>query len=197
MRGPWASPAFWAFALATSFYGLVVAGTSLFNESILAERGFSKEIFLNVTVIGIPVGLAANLLGGWAATRLPLRYLLAAAVALFAVALAWFPIIRSEEAVYGYAVALAAAGGVITVCFFSVWRQAFGVGHLGRIQGAAQLLTVIFSAGGPWLFGAVKTRFGAYAPLFPVFAGFAAVLAVFTWFAPMPTGATAVEKERA
>src|ERR1700724_3443616 len=27
------SPAFWTFSLATSFYGLVVAGTSLFNES--------------------------------------------------------------------------------------------------------------------------------------------------------------------
>jgi nitrate/nitrite transporter NarK len=76
------SPAFWAFALGTSFYGLVVAGTSLFNESLLAERGFSKEIFLTVTVVGIPVGLAANLLGGWLATRLPLGKLFAGALVL-------------------------------------------------------------------------------------------------------------------
>src|SRR5262249_27432730 len=32
------SPTFWVFALATSFYGMVAAGTSLFNEKLLAER---------------------------------------------------------------------------------------------------------------------------------------------------------------
>src|SRR5947209_103762 len=51
------SGTFWAFAVGTSFYGMVAAGTSLFNESILAERGFGKDIFLNVTLVGIPVGL--------------------------------------------------------------------------------------------------------------------------------------------
>ena len=45
------------------------AGMSLFNQSILAERGFDQDVFLNVTIIGIPVGLAANLLAGWLATR--------------------------------------------------------------------------------------------------------------------------------
>ena len=35
-----ASPAFWVFALASSAYGLVASGIGLFNESILAERGF-------------------------------------------------------------------------------------------------------------------------------------------------------------
>ena len=35
-----ATPAFWMFGIATSFYGLVSSGTSLFNQSLLAERGF-------------------------------------------------------------------------------------------------------------------------------------------------------------
>lgn len=176
------SPAFWAFALGTSFYGLVTSGTSLFNESILAERGFSKETFLNVTIVGIPVGLAANLLGGWLATKLPLGKLFAGALLLLAVTLGAFPLVTAEWQVYAYASALAAAGGVITVCFFTVWRRLYGPAALGRIQGAAQLLTVLFSAVGPLLFAAATTRLGAYAPLFPAFAVSAAVLGGFAWF---------------
>jgi MFS family permease len=175
------SPAFWAFALGTSFYGLVASGTSLFNESILAERGFAKEVFLNVTIVGIPVGLVANLLGGWLATKLPLGKLFAGSLLLLAGTLAVFPVITAEWQVYAYASALAAAGGVITVCFFTVWRRVYGPAALGRIQGAAQLLTVLFSAVGPLLLGVAKTSLGQYAPLFPAFALSAAVLAGFAW----------------
>ncbi len=197
LRQALASPTFWAFALATSFYGMVASGTSLFNESILEERGFNKEIFLNVAYVGIPVGLAANLACGWAATRVALRYLLGGAMAFFAAALAWFPRIQTEEAVYFYAVAVAAAGGAIMVAFFTVWRRAFGVAHLGRIQGAAQLLTVIFSGAGQQLFPTVKARLGEYAAIFPALAAVAVALAIFTWFAPMPAGATAAERNTA
>lgn len=175
------SGAFWAFALGTSFYGLVASGTSLFNESILAERGFDKAVFLNVTIVGIPVGLIANLVGGWLATRMPLGRLFAAALAGFGATLATFPRIEQEWQVYLYACALAACGGVITVCFFSVWRKLYGPGSLGRIQGAAQLLTVVFSAFGQLLFPAVKSRAGEYAPLFSVCAVVAIVLALFAY----------------
>src|SRR5262245_35107520 len=40
-----ASPAFWVFALASSLYGLVASGIGLFNESVLAERGFAPEVY--------------------------------------------------------------------------------------------------------------------------------------------------------
>jgi cyanate permease len=181
------SPTFWVFALATSFYGMVVAGTSLFNEKILAERGFEKEVFLNVVIVAIPAGLAANLLGGWVATRWSLGYLLAVALVILAAALAWFPRITREEEAYAYAVALAAAGGVITVTFFTVWRKAFGTTHLGRIQGAAQFLTVVFSALGPQLFGSAHTRLGSFTPLFPYLAGTAGLMAIAAAFVRRPS----------
>jgi MFS family permease len=180
------SPAFCTFTLATSFYGLVVAGTSLYNESILNERGFDKSVFVNVTIVGIPVGLAANLLGGLLATRWPLGRLMALATGLFAAALASFPFVNSEPQVYAYATALAAAGGVITVCFFSVYRRAFGPARLGSIQGVAQLVTVLASAAGPLIFASTQARAGSYTPLFPVFAAVALGLALCTWFAGLP-----------
>jgi MFS family permease len=180
------SPAFWTFSLATSFYGMVVAGTSLFNESILAERGFNKAVFVNVTQLGIPIGLAANLLVGWLATRWPLGRLMALATGLFGTALVTFPLVRTETQVYTYAAALAAAGGAITVCFFMVYRQAFGPARLGSIQGIAQMLTVLFSAAGPQVFASTQARLGSYAPLFTVCAAVAFGLAVLTWVVGMP-----------
>ena len=47
------------------------------------------------------------------------------------------------------AVAMGIAGGFVTVVFFSFWGRAYGQLHLGRIQGAAQAMTVLASAVGP------------------------------------------------
>ena len=175
------SGAFWAFAIGTSFYGLVASGTSLFQESILAERHFDKEIFLNLTLVGIPVGLVSNLLGGWLSTKVPNGRLFAAALTLLAITLATFPLIEHEWQVYLYGCGMAAAGGVITVCFFGIWRKLYGTGSLGRIQGAAQLLTVLFSALGQAIFPIMKARAGEYAPLFPICAVVSLALAAFAY----------------
>jgi MFS family permease len=180
------SPAFWTFSLAISFFGMVSSGTALFNESILAERGFPKMVFLTVTLLGIPIGLASNLLGGWLATRWPLPRLLAVAMSGLALALLAFPHVATEMQVYLYAAVLAAAGGLITVCFFTVWRRGFGPAHLGQIQGAAQMLTVLFSALGPQLFASAQARLGSYLPLFYPLAGVSLALGLASWFAALP-----------
>jgi MFS family permease len=180
------SPAFWTFSLAISFFGMVSSGTALFNQSILAERGFDKIVFLNVTLLGIPIGLASNLLGGWLATRCPLPRLLGVAMAGLALALAAFPHVETEVQIYLYAAVLAAAGGFITVCFFAVWRRGFGPAHLGKIQGAAQMITVVFSAVGPQLFASAQARLGSYLPLFYPLAGVSLALGLAAWLAPLP-----------
>ncbi len=183
------TPAFWTFAVAVSFYGMVAAGTSLFNESILQTLfpDDTKRIFVNVTRLAIPVGLVSNLLGGWLLMRWSMSRMLAGAMIALAVALAVFPSLAAEWQVYLYAAVLAAAGGIITVCFFAVWRAGFGPAHLGKIQGAAQMLTVLFSALGPPLFGSAKARLGSYLPLFPYLAAAALALALTTWLAGLPT----------
>lgn len=193
LGGALLTSAFWVFGLATSFYGLVAAGMSLFNQSLLAERGFGRDVFLTVTTVSPLIGLAANLATGWLATRVRLGVLLAAALVVQAAALAAFPAVATLPQVYGYAVAMGVAGGMLTVVFFTVWRQAFGPAHLGQIQGAAQLLTVLASAAGPLVLAAGQRAYGSYAPvvqnLAAVAAGFAAVaLLVPVPAAEQPTG---------
>jgi MFS family permease len=180
------APGFWVFALATSFYGMVAAGMSLFNQSLLAERGFDRSVFLTITTVSPLVGLAANLAAGWLATRIRLGMLLAGSLLIQAAALGCFPFVSTLPEVYAYAVAMGAAGGVLTVVFFTIWRQAFGPAHLGQIQGAAQLLTVLASAAGPMVLAAGHRAAGSYAPVVHNLALVAAAFAAAAWLIPLP-----------
>lgn len=181
-----ATPAFWVFALATSFYGLVAAGLSLFNESLLRERGFEKSVFLSITVISPLIGLAANLVGGWLASRVPPGWLAGAALLLQGAALAAFPRVESLAGVYAYAATMGVAGGLLAVVFFSVWRQSFGAANLGAIQGAAQALTVIASAAGPLVLAVGQRAAGSYAPVVLRLAAVSAVFALAAFLVPLP-----------
>jgi hypothetical protein len=185
------TPAFWVFGLATSFYGLVTTGVSLFGQSLLDERGFDRGVFLTITALSPMVGLAANLVAGWLATRIRLGVLLAAGLLVQAAALAAFPEVRTLPQVYAYAVAMGVAGGVMTVVFFAVWRQVYGTAHLGKIQGAAQLLTVLASALGPVVLAGGKQVYGTYVPLILTLAGVSVAFAAAAFLVPMPA------KERA
>jgi MFS family permease len=182
-----AAPGFWVFALATSFYGLVAAGMSLFNQSLLAERGFDRSVFLTITTVTPLIGLGANLASGWLATKVRLGVLLTAALLLQAAALACFPYVTALAEVYAYAAAMGVAGGVLTVVFFTVWRQAFGPAHLGQIQGAAQLLTVLASAAGPLVLAAGHRAAGSYGPVVQQLAAAAAAFALAALLVPLPT----------
>src|SRR5262249_41065617 len=143
----------------------VAAGMSLFNQSLLAERGFDRGVFLTITTATPPIGMTANLLAGLLAIRIRLGVLLAIGLVIQSIALAAFPAVSTLPHVYTYAAPRASAGGVLTVVFFTVWRQAFGPTHLGQIQGAAQLLTVLASAAGPLVLAAGQRASGSYAPV--------------------------------
>lgn len=64
------------------------------------------------------------------------------------------------------AVAMGIAGGFVMVVFFSFWGRTFGHVHLGRIQGAAQVMTVVASALGPLALASCVEATGSYAMAF-------------------------------
>ena len=70
-----------------------------------------------------------------------------------------------------WACAMGLGGGFVMVLFFSVWPRAFGRRDLGRIQGAAQALTVLASAIGPLLLAWCVTWTGSYVAMFRLLAG--------------------------
>jgi MFS family permease len=93
-----------------------------------------------------------------------MQKLLALAMALYALGLAILPLVRTIPQLWLCAVFVGLSGGMITVLFFAVWSHAFGPLQLGRIQGAAQMLTVFASAAGPLLFARCFARFHSYTP---------------------------------
>jgi MFS family permease len=165
-----ATPAFWLFAIGTALYGLVASGIGLFNESILAERGFGPDVYYQTLVVTAMTALVGNFIGGWLAHRAPLARLLAAALAILAGGVAMLPHVSSLAHVMAWATAMGLGGGLVMVLFFSVWPRVFGRRHLGQIQGAAQALTVLASAIGPLLLAWSLAKTGSYGAIFNLLA---------------------------
>ena len=84
-------------------------------------------------------------------------------MAMLTAGLLALPHITAAWQVYGWAACMGIGGGFVTVLFFTVWPRVFGRRQLGRIQGAAQAMTVVASAVGPLLLAWCVERTGAYA----------------------------------
>jgi MFS family permease len=180
------SPAFWIFALSSATFGLVYSGIALFNESILKERGFDAPTYYMALVVSTMLGLVANFAGGWLASWWPIQRLMGVGMAILAAALLLLPHVTTRAHVVFYAATMGIAGGIVTVVFFSVWGQVFGRSHLGRIQGCAQMLTVLASAVGPLLLAQTLGRTGSYNAIFYGLAVVVVVLGIGSWIVALP-----------
>jgi MFS family permease len=181
-----ATPAFWVFALGAALYGLVASGIGLFNESILAERGFGPEVYYQTLVVTALTALAGNFGGGWLAERAPLGALLALSMFVLTGGLAALPFVTRYSHVMAWATAMGLGGGIVIVLFFSVWPRVYGRRHLGRIQGVAQAVTVLASALGPLLLALCVEWTGSYRAMFQILAGIIGVVGAAALVTPIP-----------
>jgi MFS family permease len=186
LRESLSTPAFWVFALSSSVYGLIASGIALFNEAILAERGFDASTYHRSLVIIALTALVGNFLGGWLTVKWSMNRLMALAMALLAGSLLALPYVRTQVHVAIYALVMGLAGGFVIVIFFSFWSRTFGRTHLGRIQGAAQVFTVLASAIGPLVLAKCVEQTGSYAAVFYVMACISAALGLGAWFVHLP-----------
>ena len=181
-----AMPSFWVFAIGTALYGLVASGIGLFNESILAERGFSPSTYYQTLAVTAMTALAGNFIGGWLAGRVQLGRLMAVSQLILAAGVFALPLVTTMTQVMLWAAAMGLGGGLVMVLFFSVWGRLFGRMHLGRIQGVAQALTVVASAIGPLLLAWCVEWTGSYTFMFQALAGVIAAAAVAALVVSLP-----------
>ena len=180
------TPSFWVFGIASAVYGLIASGIALFNESILAERHFDASTYHRSLVIVALTSLVGNFLGGWIASKWKMNRLLSLAMILLAGSLAALPHVSTQMHVAIYAAVMGLAGGFVIVIFFSFWSAAYGRKHLGKIQGAAQALTVVASALGPLILAETVSRTGSYASIFYLLTVVVMLLALLAWFVKGP-----------
>lgn len=182
---------FWVFAGATALFGLVSSGFGLFNESILAERGFDQKTFHDTLAVTTLFALLGQMLCGWLSLRKRLAQLLSVALLLYAGGLGALPLMTTLNQLWAFAAIFGVAAGFITVIFFAIWGRAFGRAHLGRIQGAAQMLTVFASAIGPLVFARSHAAVGSYGPLLYSLAPLLLLVAGIAWLTRLPGETTA------
>ncbi len=180
------TPTFWVFAGGTALYGLVSSGLGLFQQAVLAERGFDQKAYHSLLVATTLVSLVAQLAGGWLSTRIAIGQLTGGALLIYALALLWLPFITQAAELWSFAALMGVAGGVIVVVFFAVWSQAFGRTHLGRIQAAAQMVTVLASAVGPLLFAQCHALTNSYSPILLTLAPITFLFAAAAWRVRLP-----------
>jgi MFS family permease len=180
------TPAFWVFAVGAALYGLVASGIGLFNESILAERGFGPDVYYRTLIVTALTALIGNFGGGWLATRMSLPSLLALSLFTLTAGLAALPHVATIGHVMLWASAMGLGGGLVMVLFFSVWPRVYGRTHLGRIQGAAQAMTVFASAVGPLLLAWCVEWTGSYQAMFQILAAVIAMTALAALVCPLP-----------
>jgi MFS family permease len=194
-RAALTAPAFWCFAVGASMYNMAFSAVSLYAEAVLNEQGFDPLARLKLLSIVVGSGVLCNLLGGWLGTKVSLGKLLGATLLLLAGSLASFPAVHSQAALVAFAIGVGGTGGVVTVVFFSVWAQQFGRSHLGRIQGAAQICSVLASATGPLLLAHCHEHYGNYVPFFYAIGGAAAISGIACLLVPLPSDTTVAEPE--
>lgn len=176
------SPAFWILVLGSSAFNFVWSGVTLFNESIVKQRGMDQAASVEIMAILTGVGLLANLICGGITTRARVLKLLSVGLVFLAFGLALFPLVAGTMGARLYALAIGVSGGMITIVFFASWRHLFGERELGTIQGAAQLATVLASALGPIVMAESFQRLGSYSPFFFVSSAMVGSLAIAAWW---------------
>ncbi len=180
------TPVFWVFALSSSAYNLIISGIGLFNESILAERGFEAAIYHKALAVTAITSLAGNFLGGWIESKSSSNRVMSLAMGLLVVALLALPFLSLEWHVMVWATFMGLVGGFVIVVFFSFWSATYGRRELGRIQGAAQMMTVLASALGPLLLAQCVVIAGTYAPVFYALSVVVAICCVAAWLVKLP-----------
>jgi MFS family permease len=186
LRDALRTPAFWIFSFGAALYGLVASGIGLFNESILAERGFGPDVYYQTLVVTAMTGLAGNFVGGWFARFVPLNRLMAISLLVLAAGLLALPHIGTMKMAMAWAAMMGLGGGLVMVLFFSIWPRVYGRRQLGRIQGVAQAMTVLASAVGPLLLAACVEMTGSYAAMFYVLGVAVGLMAAAAAAVPVP-----------
>src|SRR5262249_6882963 len=105
--------AFWLFAGAGGAFNLVASGLGLFNEAVLAERGFDRKSFHIFLAASSLMSLAGQFLCGWLTRRYKYQTLVGFALFLYAISLGVIPLITQHWHLWALAAFMGVAGGMI------------------------------------------------------------------------------------
>jgi len=187
------APSFWIIALGLSSIAMLSTGLQFHMVSIFADSGLS-EAAAATAYLPLSATLAVvMLLSGILLDRVPVRYLLFAALIGQTLSLLAAPRLTGQATALAYGIVLGATGGLQNMVGQVVWANYFGRKHLGAIMGVSSLVTIAGSSLGPLPMGIARDAMGSYQWALTVSAILPFALAILALFAKRPQREPAIE----
>jgi len=153
--------------------------------SIFAGAGLATEAAAGAFMWVALTGALVRVVGGVLVDRIPVRYLLVAALVGQTASLLLAPRLSASSAGM-YGIVLGVTGSLQMTVSTVVWAKYFGRRHLGSITGIASVLNVGGSALGPMPMGIARDVFGSYAQGLTLLAVLPFVLGIVALFSRRP-----------
>jgi MFS transporter, OFA family, oxalate/formate antiporter len=177
---------FWIFTLSL-FVGSIVGTAYTFHiVSIFADAGMSRAQAVGIFFPASMVAISVQFLGSWLSDRMKLRYLCTVQLLGILTLLSGLMILRQGTPVIMLIAGQGLMQGMFGITSNITWPRFFGRKHLGAITGMVQAMTVAGSAVGPYLYSFGRDLTGSYFVASAVFAVFAVLLLVSSFWAERP-----------
>ncbi len=143
------SPLFWLLAVPLSTPSFVSTALVFHQVSIFAERGLDATV---AAAVFVPYAIASagfSAVAGFAIDRFGPKRLFSVNMLFLLGAVAMVGFIGSPAAAVVYALILGSAGGIQRIISGVTWAHIYGRHGLGRVQGAAMMVSITSAAIGP------------------------------------------------
>lgn len=182
--------AFWLLALAWGFWTMVLGILSVHILPFLVDSGFSSGTAASIVGLFAVISALSRLGIGWLGDYLSKRYLMAACLALQAIGLLLFSLLRGLWQLIPYLVIFAAPYGGTIALRGAIQGEYFGRKAFGTISGMLRVVDLPGTVAGPLFAGWVFDVTGSYTSAFLViaFLNILGALAVLAAVRPLPRG---------
>lgn len=180
------TPAFWIIIASIGSIGALSTGLFFHMIDIFKENGLSDTVAASVFVpISVTMALV-NLGGGFLVDRIPVRFIMSAALIGQTVVLIMAQSLQTVVLAFAYGIILGIMLGLMRTGSSVVWANYFGRQHLGTITGTASTIMIAASAFGPMPFGAGRDWLGSYNLVLSIGAILPFILAIVVLYMKQP-----------
>ncbi|MDF1513357.1 MAG: MFS transporter [Anaerolineae bacterium] len=178
--------AFWIISLGLAAISMLGTGLQFHMVSIFQDAGLDAGVAASAYMSIAVTGAIFYLIGGILVDRIPVRYVLCAALIGQTTSLLLAPRIGNASVAFMYGVVLGITGSLQMTVSTVVWAKYFGRKYLGSITGIASLLGSGSSALGPMPMGIARDLMGSYTQALTMLAILPFVLSIVVLFARRP-----------
>jgi len=169
--------AYWILLAATATWALIGTGLVFHLDALFESYGLGKAASTRA-ITCMALGMAtAQILGGFLADRLALRWLVTTAIGLIAISCVMLATGNLANLIPSFAV-YGCAQGLMSIIAGTAWARYFGRAHLGKVRGTSLTAAIAGSSLGPLLMGMSDDYQNGFAPALWLFAALAVVVAI-------------------